>query len=49
VGRPVYELEHEMPLHEVLEWREFWRLKNEAEQKAYDKAKRDASSSGRRR
>jgi hypothetical protein len=40
----VYELENEMPLHEVFEWRSFWKLKAEAEKKAYDKAKREAET-----
>jgi hypothetical protein len=36
-----------MPLHEVAEWRVFWQLKNEAEKKEMEKAKREAKSKRR--
>lgn len=47
VGKPVYELERDMPLHEVIEWRVFWQLKADAEKKALEKARREAKSRGR--
>jgi len=49
VGRPVYELEEELPLRELLEWRAFWKLKNAAEQKQIEKSKREAEASRPRR
>ena len=49
VCRPVYELEVDMPLSEVLEWRAYWKWKAAAEKKATEKAQREAKSkSGRR-
>lgn len=42
MGRPVYELEEEMPLSELFEWRSYWKLKADAEAKAAEKAKREA-------
>ena len=42
VGRPVYELEQEMPLHEVIEWRAFFNIRHEAEKKAAEKARQDS-------
>lgn len=44
VGRPVYELEEELPFHELLEWRAYWKLKAEAEKKAIEKAQREAKA-----
>lgn len=49
VGRPVYELEEEMPLSEVKEWQAYWRLKAEAERKASEKAQREARLKRRRK
>lgn len=46
----MYELEQEMPLAEVYEWRAFWRLKADAEKKASEKAQREGKAKrGRRR
>jgi hypothetical protein len=46
----VYELEDEMPLSEVVEWRHFWALRAKEEKKAHEKAEREARArSGRRR
>ena len=44
VGRPVYELEVELPLHELLEWRAYWKLKAEAEKKEMDRMERERKS-----
>lgn len=42
VSRPVYELEEDMPLREVLEWPVYWRWKNAEEKKQIEKARREA-------
>jgi hypothetical protein len=44
IGRPVYELEEELPLHELLEWRAFWKLKAAAEARAREKAEREGKN-----
>lgn len=49
MGRPVYELEEELPLHELLEWRAFWALKAEAEKKAIEKAQREARAKAKKK
>lgn len=47
--RPVYELEEELPLLELLEWRAYWKLKAAAEEREIEKRTRAAKSSSRRR
>ncbi len=44
IGRPVYELEEDMPLTELLEWPVFWRWKSAEEKKQIEKARREADS-----
>lgn len=36
-----------MPLSEVVTWRAYWKLKNEAEKKELEKARREAQSKKR--
>lgn len=38
-----------MPALEVLKWRAYWKLKNEAEKKHMEKARRESGSRSRRR
>lgn len=39
---PVFVLEEEMPMDELIEWVEYLTIKQEAEKKATDKARREA-------
>lgn len=49
VCRPVYELEEDLPLRELLEWAAYWRWKNAEEKKQLEKARREAEKAPRGR
>lgn len=42
INRPVYELEEDLPLRELLEWPVYWRWKAAEEKKQVEKARREA-------
>ncbi|MDP2275282.1 MAG: hypothetical protein Q8K32_31340 [Archangium sp.] len=44
LGRPVYELEEDMPIRELLEYPAYWRWKSAEEKKQIDKARREADA-----
>jgi hypothetical protein len=45
----VYELEVDLPLYELLEWRAFWKIEAAAEEKAIEKSRREAANAPRSR
>lgn len=49
VGRPVHELEEQLTAPEVLEYRAYWKLKDAAEKKHIEAAKKQSGSSHRAR